>query len=135
MSEMFDVYLQNLDRKGLATSTINSHDILLNILALVWQTRWQKVNLKYERENEVKASHFAVFYELRLSTLWKLLNFNKKNAPVRAFFLLGTKKHFHVIFHIGNAADPEVIHEDFGNVRRQECRERRAQMNIFDAKI
>lgn len=35
MSEMFDVYLQNLDRKGLATSTINSHDILLNILALV----------------------------------------------------------------------------------------------------
>lgn len=25
MSEMFDVYLQNLDRKGLATSTINNY--------------------------------------------------------------------------------------------------------------
>lgn len=24
------------------------------------QTRWQKVNFKYERENEVKASHRAV---------------------------------------------------------------------------
>lgn len=45
MSEMFDGYLQNLDRKGLATSTINSHDILLNILALVDQTSWQKANV------------------------------------------------------------------------------------------
>jgi hypothetical protein len=60
-SEMFDGYLQNLDRKGLATSTINSHDILLNILAFVDQTSWQKANVKHAREDEVKASHFAVF--------------------------------------------------------------------------
>lgn len=47
----------------------------------------------------------------------------------------GAQEHVHVIFHIGNAADPEVIHEDLGHVRRKECRKRRAQMDIFDAKI
>ncbi|OIB01435.1 hypothetical protein AK95_28845 [Paenibacillus sp. LC231] len=61
MSEMFDGYLQNLDRKGLATSTINSHDILLNILALVDQTSCKKRMFKHAREDEVKASHCAVF--------------------------------------------------------------------------
>lgn len=28
----------------------------------------------------------------------------------------GTQEHVHIIFHIGNAADPEVIHEDLGHV-------------------
>lgn len=61
--------------------------------------------------------------------------YKKINAPVRGIRKSGTKEHFHVIFHIGDAIDPEVIHEDLGHVRRQECRKRRAQMDIFDAKI
>lgn len=28
----------------------------------------------------------------------------------------GTQEQVHVIFHIGNAADPEVVHEDLGPV-------------------
>ena len=66
---MFDVYLQNLDRKGLATSTINSHDILLNILALVDRRVGKKRILNMSEKIKLKHPIVQYFYELRRSTL------------------------------------------------------------------
>ncbi|MDL1164103.1 hypothetical protein P0100_24225 [Yersinia pestis] len=49
--------------------------------------------------------------------------------------LLRAQESLHILFHICNAADSELVDENFGHVWLEEGRERRPQVNVFYAKI